>query len=358
MTAAGITLAACQSKGYQIEGTAEGFENGDTLFLTIDPQGNTPRDTLIVQDGKFFLSGETDSTYICMIYSAKNENIGMPFFIEPGIIKVLLSKEPNASQVGGTHINEELQRMNDAAAKIGQEINNIAEKFFADGETTEEDQQKAMKQVDQLHEQFNEIVRETAKRNIKNELGYYLLTFYPPETFSNEQRMELIQQLPKEMRKRDAIKEMETYLNEATKTSEGSTITDFTLPSLEGAPLSVMSEVKKNRITVLDFWASWCGPCRQEMPLMLNIYKTYKDKGLGIVGISLDDDADAWKKATEQLGLPWPQMSDLEGWDNAAAQMFNVTSIPHTVVLDQNGKILRLGLRGERLELFIAEQLK
>ena len=175
MTAAGITLAACQSKGYQIEGTAEGFENGDTLFLTIDPQGNTPRDTLIVQDGKFFLSGETDSTYICMIYSAKNENIGMPFFIEPGI-KVLLSKEPNASQVGGTHINEELQRMNDAAAKIGQEINNIAEKFFADGETTEEDQQKAMKQVDQLHEQFNEIVRETAKRNIKNELGYYLLS--------------------------------------------------------------------------------------------------------------------------------------------------------------------------------------
>ena len=84
MATAGITLAACQSKGYQIEGTTEGFENGDTLFLTTDTQGNTPRDTLIVQDGKFTLSGETDSTYICMIYSARNENIGIPFFIEPG----------------------------------------------------------------------------------------------------------------------------------------------------------------------------------------------------------------------------------------------------------------------------------
>ena len=128
--------------------------------------------------------------------------------------------------------------------------------------------------------------------------------------------------------------------------------------TIGGAPLNVMSEIKKNRITILDFWASWCAPCRQEMPLMLDIYKTYKDKGLGIVSISLDEDEDAWKKATDQLNLPWPQMSDLKGWDNAAAQMFNITSIPHTVVIDQNGKILRRGLRGEQLEIFIAEQLK
>ena len=358
MAAAGIMLAACQSKGYQIKGTAEEFENGDTLFLTTDAQGNTPRDTLIVQDGKFALNGETDSTYICMIYSAKNENIGIPFFIEPGTIKVLLSKEPNTSQVGGTYLNEELQRMNDAAAEIGREINNIAEKAFADGETTEEDQQRVMKQVEELHEQFNEIVRATTTRNIKNELGYYLLTMYPPETFSDKQRMELIRQLPAEMRKRDIIKEMEAYLNEAAKTAEGTTITDFTMPSLGETPLSVMSEVKKNRITILDFWASWCGPCRQEMPVMVEIYKKYKDKGLGFVGISLDEDADAWKQATEQLGIVWPQMSDLKGWDNMAARMFNINSIPHTIVLDQNGKILHRGLRGKQLEEFIADELK
>ena len=91
---------------------------------------------------------------------------------------------------------------------------------------------------------------------------------------------------------------------------------------------------------------------------MLDIYKTYKDKGLGIVGISLDEDDTAWKKATEQLGIPWPQMSDLKGWENIAAQTFNITSIPHTIVLDQNGKILRRGLRGEQLQQFVAEQLK
>ena len=91
---------------------------------------------------------------------------------------------------------------------------------------------------------------------------------------------------------------------------------------------------------------------------MVELYKQYKDKGLGFVGISLDEDGEAWKQATNQLGIVWPQMSDLKGWECEAAQMFNVTAIPHTIVVDQNGKILRRGLRGQELEEFIAEQLK
>lgn len=91
---------------------------------------------------------------------------------------------------------------------------------------------------------------------------------------------------------------------------------------------------------------------------MIETYKQYKDKGLGIVGISLDNDKDAWHTATTQMNIPWPQMSDLQGWDNAAAKMFDITSIPHTIVVDQQGKILRRGLRGEALATFIAEQLQ
>ena len=91
---------------------------------------------------------------------------------------------------------------------------------------------------------------------------------------------------------------------------------------------------------------------------MMQMYDKYQSKGLGIVGISLDNDADAWKKGTEALGFTWPQMSDLKGWDNEIAQHFQVTSIPHTIVVDKNGTILRRGLRGEQLEQFVAEQLK
>ena len=91
---------------------------------------------------------------------------------------------------------------------------------------------------------------------------------------------------------------------------------------------------------------------------MIDLYKQYKDKGLGIVGISLDHEKDAWLNATKQLQIEWLQMSDLKGWDNAAAQQFNITSIPHTIVVDQQGKILRRGLRGQALADFVGEQLK
>ena len=92
--------------------------------------------------------------------------------------------------------------------------------------------------------------------------------------------------------------------------------------------------------------------------MMIELYNQYKDKGLGIVGISLDNDKDAWLSATQQLHISWPQMSDLKGWDNAAAQLFSISSIPHTIVVDQQGKILRRGLRGKELADFVAEQLK
>ena len=92
--------------------------------------------------------------------------------------------------------------------------------------------------------------------------------------------------------------------------------------------------------------------------MMVELYAQYKDKGLGIVGISLDNDKDAWLTAIRQLNISWPQMSDLLGWDNAAAQQFSISSIPHTIVVDQQGKILRRGLRGQELADFVAEQLK
>jgi thiol-disulfide isomerase/thioredoxin len=248
--------------------------------------------------------------------------------------------------------------MSDSTMVIGKEINNIAEKVFANEKATQEEQQKAMAQIEKLNQRHAKVVLDFTERNIKNELGYFLLTMYPEEVIPNKDRLRLIKMMPAELRQRSAIKEIEQQIGNASKTEEGAVIEDFTMPSIEGAPMSIMSEVRKNRITVLDFWASWCGPCRKETPLMVEIYKNYKDKGLGFVGISLDEDGDAWKQATDQLGIVWPQMSDLKGWENAAAQMFNITSIPHTIVVDQNGKILRRGLRAQQLEQFIAEQLK
>lgn len=356
-SAAVIALTACHSNAYKISGKVEGLKDGDTLYVTNDLQTGIPTDTLIVKDGKFELSGETDSTYIAMIYSGARNELNAPFFVEPGNITIKLVETPGASRVGGTKCNEQWQELNDSVMTIGKEINRIAEHIY--GNTIDEmEQQKGMEQIDKLNQRFSAIVVKTTEKNIKNEFGYFLLTYYPEELIDNQTRKKLIDKLPEEMQKRPVIQEMLSNLKQADETAEGMTIKDFNQPGIDGTELSLMSEVAKNKITVIDFWASWCGPCRQEMPFMLEMFSKYKDKGLGIVGISLDEDSDSWKAATQQLNIPWIQMSDLKGWENAIAKHFCVNSIPHTIVVDQQGKILKRGLRGEKLEEFVAKQLK
>ncbi len=353
-----VTLSACQAKSYRIAGTVEGLSDGDTLYLTTDMNTGTPIDTLYVKDGHFNAEGNADSVQLAMVYSASHNERNAAFFLEPGAnISITLSATPGNSRVGGSDINNRWQQLNDSVMSVGKEINRIAEKISG-ATVSEEDQKRGMAQIDQLNERFATMVKSTAEKNISNEFGYFLLTNYPAEIIDNETRSNLIKQLPANMRQRKAIKDMEQWLARMAKVGVGSTISNFAQATPEGGELSIMSEVSKNRITVIDFWASWCGPCRQEMPFMLQLYNNYKDRGLGIVGVSLDKNRDAWLSAIKQLKMPWPQMSDLKGWENSVAVQFNVTSIPHTIVVDQQGKILQTGLRGDKLEQFVASQLQ
>ena len=131
------------------------------------------------------------------------------------------------------------------------------------------------------------------------------------------------------------------------------TLADVELGDLQRNNVSLKSEIRKNQITIIDFWASWCGPCRAEMPLMVNIYNQHKDHGLGIIGISLDSDYNSWEKAITDNKLTWTHLSDLRGWDSYAAKTYNVTAIPYTIIVDRNAKIIASGLRGEQLEKYI-----
>ena len=352
-----IALVGCQSKSYKISGTAEGLADGDTLFITSDMVDGVPTDTIVVENGKFSFEGTADSTCLSMVYSATRNEINAAFIKEPGQITISLSEQPGNGRVGGTPCNDEWQRLNDSVMVIGKEINRIAEHIYGKV-VPQEEQQKGLAQIDKLNARFANVVITIAEKNIKNEFGYFLLTYYPEELINNEARKRLIEKLPDEMRQRPAVKQLEATISLSEKTAKGAAIPNFSQATPDGAELSIMSEVAKNRITIIDFWASWCGPCRQEMPNMIALYNDYKDSGLGIVGVSLDQDKDAWVTAIKTLQLPWAQMSDLKGWDNAAAKQFNITSIPHTIVVNQKGVILERGLRGEALKQFIAEQLK
>ncbi|HEY1038811.1 MAG TPA: TlpA disulfide reductase family protein, partial [Bacteroidia bacterium] len=129
--------------------------------------------------------------------------------------------------------------------------------------------------------------------------------------------------------------------------SIGYQIMDFSQNDVNGKPVSI-SEFK-GKVVLIDFWASWCGPCRAENPNVVKAYNAFKDKGFDILGVSFDQSKDKWLKAVEKDKLTWTQVSDLKGWGNEVGQKFGIRSIPQNILIDKDGKIIGKNLRGEDL---------
>ena len=133
----------------------------------------------------------------------------------------------------------------------------------------------------------------------------------------------------------------------------GGVAPDFTQNSPGGEQIKLSDF--RGKVLLVDFWASWCGPCRRENPHVVSLYKKYKEQGFEILGVSLDSNRDRWLNAIDKDQLEWHHVSDLKGWKNAVAKMYNVSSIPHTILLDAEGKIIARNLRGDRLERKLEE---
>lgn len=133
---------------------------------------------------------------------------------------------------------------------------------------------------------------------------------------------------------------------------------ELTMQDMSGKTVNLSEWAGKGKYVLVDFWASWCGPCRQEMPNVVKAYAKYKDKNFEIVGVSFDNNKAKWNEAVKQLDMTWPQMSDLKGWKSAATTVYGISSIPSNILLDPQGKIIDIDLRGEALQNKLAEVLK
>ena len=179
------------------------------------------------------------------------------------------------------------------------------------------------------------------------------------ENLDPEKDFALYQLVEKGLSKKYPTSEYVTALsrrvNEMNKLNIGTLAPEIKLQDTKGVFFSLSS--LKGKIVLIDFWASWCKPCRAENPNVVKVYEKYKSKGFEILGVSLDKDRDAWLKAIEEDKLAWKQVSDLALWNSIVVQLYNITGIPYTVLVDKDGKIIAKNLRGEELENKLEELL-
>ena len=349
-----ILFVSCQSTSgdYTINISAD-VEDDHQIFLVNFDESNKPNviDTLYVKDGLTSYSGvsklpDYQSLWVDGIRGS------VPVFVEPGEITVELYKDSiQASKVSGTKTNVAFKRYID-------EINPLFKSFYE----IQNEMRNAMvsrdslgykdleEQLKEMETKFNDYQIDYTKSNPDSYISaMVLIQLVMNKAIENEAAYEIYNGFSKTIKKtKSAIKIYELVApKEAEETEEaaqdgevivGDKAPDFFAPNPNDIAVSLNKSLGK--LTVLDFWASWCGPCRVDSPNLVKVYNTYKDKGLAIVGISLDQQKESWKKAIDNDKLDWTHVSYLKRWDDPIAAIYGVRSIPQLFLLDENGVVI------------------
>lgn len=346
-----FTTANAQT--FTIEGTVAGTRP-DGLVIKIQQLDNKVYDmidgeNIIVKNNAFTLTGEASSEFTIAILSAEDNSL-RPVIValEPGVIKVHLD---TISTVSGTTANDDFSLFNNLTVRKMKKMQEIRQDFD-DAAANKTITPELKSELEGKYRQVSEEVRADSysflKRNIANGLGEFLF-ITSANQLNLEQIKELIALSRPQFRDSELIKEVTASLQEQKATDIGGTYMDITLKDPAGKDIKLSDYVGKSKVVLIDFWASWCGPCRKEMPVVVDAYAKYKAKGFEVVGISLDESKDAWTRAIKSMNMTWPQMSDLGGWKSKAATLYNIKSIPATILVDENGKIIAKDLRGDAL---------
>lgn len=343
---AAAAMVACNSTKYTIKATDPSFADGSMALLQTNNDGRLEViDSVKIENNSFVFSGEVTEVGIDRKFIHIAPSTYISLYLEPGNITIAKQNpEEQTFRVSGTPLN-------DLSNSFTDKYNEFGERYKAAAEAED----KAA--TDAIEEEMIQYTKEFALTNIDNIIGQNLLRqrYY---MFEPQELLDLIAKIPAEQA--ESFAKMKQMAEEALKVQPGNPYIDVEEKTPAGETLSLKSVIEngKNKYVLLDFWASWCNPCMQEVPYLIETYKAYHDKGFEIYGVSFDRDEAAWLKAIEEKGLAWLHVSALKAWDNQARADYAVNSIPANFLIDcSTGKIIATGLRGEEVKAKIAELL-
>ena len=352
-----------QKQKFEIKGTVASQLQNKKLYFSRANMSNSSKPEVMpvtVNNGVFSIKGELEEPEQAVIsfnQSAKPDSTSLVFLIDKGIIQVAISDKLSTSKVTGS--------------KADQDFKAYLNKTKADTEDFNEFYTQLEQQVmrganrDSLQVVFQNAYEIYKKDMNSIRLGFvkshpdaFISLLLLPDIAEYSQNYQLVDSLynslTADVKKKPSGKIIYEKFKNDRQLAIGAVAPEFSQPDSGGKQVKLSDF--RGKYVLLDFWASWCGPCRQENPNVVKVYNQYKDKNFTVLGVSLDRQSgkSAWLKAIEDDKLTWTHVSDLKEWGNEAAKKYNVTSIPQNFLLDPNGKIIAKNLRGEELESALA----